>query len=67
MKNSIGLIGRIAALALAAMFFEGMMTLGHAFNFNQYPPAAWIAQICIICVVIWGGFEWHEDAKNSNN
>ena len=67
MKNSIGLIWRISALTLAAMFLEGMLTLGNAFKFEYYSAIAWIAQICMICIVIWGGFEWHEDATKSNN
>ena len=67
MTNKIGLIGRIATLAFAAIFLEGMLTLGHAFKFENYPLIAWITQICIICIVVWGGFEWHDDATKSNN
>lgn len=67
MKNSIGLIGRIATLGMAALIFEGMMTLGRAFTFTDYPAIGWIAQGFMLCIVVWGGFEWHEDATKSNN
>lgn len=63
MKNTIGLIGRMATLALAAIFFEGMLTLGTAFNFHNYSALAWIVQLLIACTVVWGACEWHHSVE----
>lgn len=64
MKNVIGLIGRISVLALTAMLIEGMMTLGNAFNFENYDPISWIVQALILCTVVWGACEWHSAAED---
>jgi len=65
MKNPIGLVGRIATLALGAIFIEGMLTLGTAFNFNNYNAMAWIVQVLIASVVVWGACEWHDEVEHN--
>jgi hypothetical protein len=65
MKNTIGLVGRMATLALCAIFIEGMMTLGSAFKFEQYGVLAWIIQILIACTVVWGACEWHFEVEHN--
>ena len=63
MKNPVGLIGRMATLALCAIFIEGMLTLGSAFNFNNYNAFAWIVQALIACIIVWGACEWHFEVE----
>lgn len=63
MKNPIGLVGRIATLALCAILFEGILTLGTAFNFDNYNAMAWIVQVLIASVVVWGACEWHDEVE----
>lgn len=66
MKNPVGLVGRIATLALCAIFIEGMLTLGGAFNFDNYNALAWIVQVLITSVVVWLACEWHHEVEYNN-
>lgn len=34
------------------MFFEGMMTLGQAFDFKNYGTFAWIAQLILVTATV---------------
>lgn len=65
--KKIRLVGRLAASALGAIFFEGMMTLGHAYNFSEYGPIGWIAQSLILVLVVWFAAEWHDNEERSNS
>ena len=65
MKNTIGLIGRFAVLALCAILFEGIITLGAAFNFDNYNALAWIVQCLIFCTVVWAACEWHYEVEHN--
>lgn len=65
MKNTIGLIGRFAVLALSAILFEGIITLGSAFNFDNYNALAWIVQCLIFCTVVWLACEWHYEVEHN--
>jgi hypothetical protein len=60
--NTIRLIGRLALSALLAILFEGLMTLGLAFESKSYEhPLAWIVQVLIVCGVVWFAAEWHNE------
>lgn len=65
MIENIKLTGRFAMLVLTAIFLEGMLTLGSAFNFESYGPIAWIVQALVLVLCIWGAVEWTE-AENKN-
>lgn len=58
--KKIRLVGRLAASTLGAIFIEGMMTLGHAFNFSEYGPMGWVIQGLILVLVVWVTAEWHD-------
>jgi hypothetical protein len=66
MKNTIGLIGRFAVLALCALLCEGLITFGAAFNFDHYNALAWIVQVLIFCTIVWGACEWHFEVEYNN-
>lgn len=38
----------VAVAMIALMFFEGMLTLGSAFKFENYNTFAWIAQAILV-------------------
>jgi hypothetical protein len=60
----ISLLGRIATLLLVAIFIEGMVTFGDAFDFKNYSAIGVIFQSLLFCVCIWLGAEWYtEDSK----
>ena len=60
--NTIRLIGRLALSTLLAILFEGLMTLGLAFESKSYEhPLAWIVQVLIVCGVVWFAAEWHNE------
>jgi len=60
--NKIRLIGKLAVSALLVILFEGLMTLGLAFESKTYEhPLAWIVQILIVCGVVWFAAEWHDE------
>ena len=61
--KKIRLVGRLAASTLGAIFIEGMMTLGHAFNFSEYGPMGWVTQGLILVLVVWFTAEWHESEE----
>ena len=65
--KKIRLVGRLAASALGAIFFEGMMTLGHAFKFEEYGPIVWILQSLVLVLVVWFAAEWHDNEERSNS
>ena len=65
--KKIRLVGRLAASALIAIFLEGLMTLGHAYNFSEYGPMGWIVQGLILVLVVWIGAEWHDHEERLNS
>lgn len=42
----------VAVAMIALIFFEGMMTLGTAFDFNNYNTFAWIAQAILVIACV---------------
>lgn len=65
--KAIRLAGRFAATAVGAIFLEGMMSLGHAFNFSEYGPIGWILQSLILVLVVWFAAEWHDQEEKLNS
>jgi len=65
MIKAIKITGRCASLALFAIIFEGMLTLGSAFKFEYYGPLAWIVQCLILVLCVWGAIEWTEFEKSN--
>jgi hypothetical protein len=66
MIEAIKITGRFASLALFAIIFEGMLTLGSAFKFEYYGPLAWIVQCLILVLCVWGAAEWTEAVKKDS-
>ena len=62
--KKIRLVGRLAASTLGAIFIEGMMTLGHAFNFSEYGPVGWVIQGLVLVLVVWFAAEWHDSEES---
>ena len=62
-KNIVEFSGRLATLLLCLIFFEGMLTLGSAFDYNNYNVVAWIAQSLFFVLCVWGACEWMDAAK----
>ncbi len=42
----------VTVALIALMFFEGMMTLGTAFDFSNYGTFAWIAQAIVVIACV---------------
>jgi hypothetical protein len=66
MIEAIKITGRFASLALFAIIFEGILTLGSAFKFEQYDALAWIVQCLILVICVWGAAEWTESIKEES-
>jgi len=66
-KNIVEFSGRLATLLLTLIFFEGMLTLGWAFDYTNYGPIAWIAQSLFFILCVWGACEWMEAAKQQRS
>lgn len=64
--KTIQLLGRMATLLLVAIIFEGIMTMGQAFDFVGYSAMGIIFQALIFVVCIWGAAEWH-NSENSKS
>ena len=62
MKNIIGFIGRLSAVMIGILFFEGMMTLGSAFDFEHYTAIGTLVQCFMFCLGTWGATEWHYES-----
>ena len=65
MKNTIGFIGRFSAVMLLIMFFEGMITLGSAFEFEHYSAMGILFQCFMFCLGTWAATEWHYDSSKN--
>ena len=62
--NTIKLIGRLATTLLCVLFFEGLITVGNAFNTAAYTnPFTWIIQSLVLCITVWFAAEWHDAYK----
>lgn len=50
----VNFIFKLSVCLLVVILFEGLVTLGEAFNFNDYTTLAWIVQVLIfnICVKV---------------
>lgn len=66
MIEAIKITGRFALLALFAIIFEGLLTLGGAFKFEHYGALAWIVQCLILVLCVWGAAEWTESVKDED-
>ena len=66
-KNTVALLGRFAVTILGAIFIEGMMTLGTAFQFEHYNVVAWIAQVAALVVCCWVAVNWHCEELDKQN
>lgn len=66
--NTVRLLGRLSVALLLVIFFEGLMTLGLAFNPATYStPFAWIVQILILISTVWFVGEWHNEQTNTQS
>lgn len=43
-------IAKLAISLIVLIFLEGLITLGHAFDFTNYHWLAYLAQICFIII-----------------
>lgn len=63
MRDIISLLGRLSFILLLVIGFEGLITLGNAFEFCQYSLIAWIAQILVLIICIWIAIMWHDESE----
>ena len=61
MKQITDFLGKLAVSIILVIFFEGLVTMGIAFDFNTYPTIAWIFQGCVLMVCIWVSTKEWED------
>ena len=66
MIEAIKFTGRFAVLVLTAILFEGAMTLGSAFRFEEYGALGWIVQSLVFVLCVWGAAEWTEEVRKNN-
>jgi hypothetical protein len=61
MKAVIRYIGGLCLALIILMVLEGMMTLGHAFDFESYGTFGWVIQGLLVLITIWLHLEVVED------
>ena len=63
MLNGIRFTGRLCLLVICAMFLEGMLTLGGAFQFEEYTVIGYVFQALVFVCLVWATAEWHDSEK----
>jgi len=61
--KTIGFFGRLAVCLLATLAVEGLLTVGWAYEFEDYTALAWITQALIAVINVWIACEWFEYDK----
>lgn len=56
--KTIQFLGRLAVCLLSTMAIEGLLTVGWAYEFEDYTVLAWIAQALIGVINVWVACEW---------
>jgi hypothetical protein len=64
MLNGIRFTGRLCLLVICAMFLEGMLTLGGAFQFEEYTAIGCVFQALVFCCLVWATAEWTDAEKH---
>ena len=54
----IEFLGRLAVCLLVLIVFEGLITLGLAFEIDKYTWIAWLSQVLLLIVCVWVACEW---------
>lgn len=63
MKNIISYLGRVSIILLVVIGFEGIVTLGNAFEFDSYTFISWLTQFLIFIVCLWIADMWQENSN----
>lgn len=63
MKNIISYLGRLSIILLVVIAFEGLFTLGYAFEFDSYTFISWLAQFLTFIVCLWITDMWQENSN----
>ena len=64
-RNFVGFIGRLTASILFIALFEGIITLGYAFRFEEYTAIGYIFQSMMFVLAVWMATEWYYDTVKS--
>jgi hypothetical protein len=64
-RKTMAYLGRLAAMTLIAAFFEGMLTLGLAFRFEEYTAIGYVFQALMFTLVVWATTEWYYNDEMS--
>lgn len=67
LKTFVEFSGRLSTLLLCLLFFEGLLTLGSAFDYTNYGPVAWIVQSLFFVLCVWGACDWMEASKKERS
>lgn len=59
--KTIEFLGRLAVCLLVLIVFEGLITLGLAFEIDKYTWIAWLSQVLLLIVCVWCACKWFED------
>lgn len=58
--KTIQFLGRLAVYLLSTIAIEGLLTVGWAYEFEDYTVLAWITQALIGIINVWLACEWFE-------
>lgn len=64
-RKVMAYLGRLAAMILLAALFEGIMTLGLAFRFEEYTAIGYVFQALMFTLVVWATTEWYYNDEMS--
>lgn len=58
----IQFLGKFSLCYIILIIFEGILTVGKAFEFDNYTPIAWSFQIALLLVCVWAASsDWGEN------